>query len=248
MHLHLLELEQHNRITNHHYLTRLMKLLRYCVSHPDVSGVKHHILPKNKSWFPEYAKSKENLVLVSTRVHFLIHHLMWKAFPKDAAMYTAFWNMSHLNKDTKLTTKQYEKIRLLHSIRMKTNNPAKQPGAMDCNLGDNNPAKRPEVRAKISKASKERMNLPENVEKARQLGKLNKGKHAGELNPSKRPEVRTKISLALSGKPKSELHKIKMSIATKNAFATCQYCGIRTSAGNIARWHNHKCKLRPQHS
>jgi len=240
MFIDLLAKESESRITNLHFLNRLLKILAWCHLHPNKLGVKHHILPKCKSWFPEYAKNNKNIVKISNRMHFLIHHLMWKAFPKDKAMYTACWNMSHLNKNVKLSAKQYATIRKLHSDNMRLNNPAKRPGAMDLYKGDGNPAKRPDVRKKISDAQKGRIVSDE--QKQKQSAKMI-GRFTGDLNSSKRADVRKKISDALKGKSKSQEHIRKMSIATKNAFKTCRYCGTYTSAGNITRWHNNNCKL-----
>jgi hypothetical protein len=242
MFISLLSEESQKRVTNYHFLNRLLKVLRWCYANPDPQGVRHHILPKCKSWAPEYAKDARNIVRVSVRMHFLIHHLMWKAFPKDTAMYTACWNMSHLNKNTVLNARQYAKIRELHSSNMRLHNPAKRPGVMDSCKGEGNPAKRPEVRQKISNALKGKPKSDE--QKQKQSNKM-KGRFTGDLNAAKRPEVRQKISNALKGKPKSQEHVLKMSLATKNAFKTCVHCGIRSSAGNISRWHNDNCKLHP---
>ncbi|HET8688613.1 MAG TPA: hypothetical protein VFM18_18520 [Methanosarcina sp.] len=228
MYLTILENQQLNRATNLHYLSRLLRLLRHCILNPCNNGVRHHVLPKNKNWFPEYKSNKENIVMVSSKMHFLIHHLMWKTFYKDTAMYTAFWNMSHLDKTVRLTSKQFAILRDLHSQRMKDNNPAKVPGAMDSIKGEKNPAKRPEVRAKLAKAALKRMTRPENIEKAVIWGKMNKG-IAGENNPAKRQSSRDKISAIHKGIP-----KIKKQ---------CPYCNTLVGgAANYQRWHGDNCK------
>jgi len=226
MFINLLSEESQKRPTNYHFLNRLLKILRWCQTYPDQDGVKHHILPKCKSWFPEYATDTRNIVKISTKMHFLIHHLMWKSFPKDTAMYTACWNMSHLNKNVKLNARQYATIRKLHSDNMRLNNPAKRPGVMDMCKGDGNPAKRPDVRQKISDALKGHIVSEEQKQKQRVSMQ---GRFTGDLNVSKRPDVRQKISDALKGKPKVQ--------------KTCPHCGIYTSLANISRWHNNNCKL-----
>ena len=241
--LNILESQSDVRVTNVHYLCRLIKLLRHCIDHPLAVGVKHHILPKCKSWFPEYAKDKNNLIIVTPRMHFIIHYLLHKSFPKDPAMYTACWNMSHLNKDSTLSSKQYESLRLQFSQRMKSHNPAKRPGAMDSCRGENNPAKRQEVRDKISNAHKGKIISDE--QKANHSLKM-KGRNTGNSNPAKRQEVRDKISNALKGKTKSDSHRAKMSIATKSSIKQCIHCGIVATSGNIGRWHNDRCKFRKE--
>lgn len=230
MFIKLLENQQSIRPTNLHYLLRLLKVLDTAKETKYISGHLHHILPKCNSWFPCYSKEKDNLIMLPPRLHFLVHHLMHKAFPKDKSMYTAFWNMSHLNKGIKLTARQYENLRQLHSDNMRENNPAKVPGAMDSCRGENNPAKRPEVRHKISIASKARANLPENLDKVAKLGRANKGKRTGDENPARNAATRLKISQSLVGK--------------KKPLIQCMHCSMRSSATNIKRWHNDNCRLR----
>lgn len=84
----------------------------------------------------------------------------------------------------------------------------------DRRRGDNNPAKRPEVRKKISQAK---------------LGKP-RIDQLGELNSAKRPEVRKKISEKLKGIPKL---KIK-----------CPHCIQNGQPSNMYRWHFDNCKFK----
>jgi group I intron endonuclease len=80
--------------------------------------------------------------------------------------------------------------------------------------GEKNPAKRLDVREKISKSK---------IGKPR-LDQL------GELNSAKRPEVRKKISENLKGKQKQ---KIK-----------CTHCGKTGQPSNMYRWHFNNCKYK----
>ena len=80
--------------------------------------------------------------------------------------------------------------------------------------GDANPAKRPEVRAKISQALKGRTN-PLIV---------------GNLNPAKRDDVRKKISESMKGRKKSII--------------ACPTCNKTGQASNMYRWHFENCKLK----
>ena len=99
---------------NTHYLSRVVKILKtYKEQDPKVSRKRgfqhHHILPKNKDWFPEYVGSKENKILLPARAHLVVHHLMMKAFPGDTMMMWAFYRMSSLKKYSmsKLSSKSY---------------------------------------------------------------------------------------------------------------------------------------------
>lgn len=80
--------------------------------------------------------------------------------------------------------------------------------------GDKNPAKRPEVRKKISIAKKGKPRIDQ----------------LGDLNSAKRPDVRQKISDSLKGKEKPELK--------------CPKCGkIGRGHSNMYRWHFDNCKV-----
>lgn len=74
---------------------------------------RHHILPK--SLFPLWVKDKRNMVLLTSREHFFCHQLLYKIYPCKEMNYALFY-MSICKKDgMKLSSKQYEKIRLEYS-------------------------------------------------------------------------------------------------------------------------------------
>lgn len=195
------KLKNQERPTNNHYLNRLIKILYYYANNVPIDCYeKHHILPKNKSWYPEFSKDSNNILKVPIKAHFIIHHLLHKSFPKCPAMYTAFWNMTHLNKSVKLTSKQYSSIRKLHSDNMKINNPSKGFGVMDGIRGELNPAKRPEVREKIRKARLGKVVSDDT--KLKQREKMI-GRYDGENNPfygkshSEKSKEKVRLSRAL---------------------------------------------------
>ena len=107
-------LEQPN--SNHHYLNRLIKLLNHFISIEPKDKPKgfesHHIVPKAKSWKPEWKDEKDNLLKVPAKAHYIIHHLMWKAFPDDYAMTKAFHRIIHGKQKHPITAKIYENVRL----------------------------------------------------------------------------------------------------------------------------------------
>lgn len=84
----------------------------------------------------------------------------------------------------------------------------------DRQRGDKNPAKRPDVRSKISNSKKGKPR-PDQL---------------GDLNSAKRPEVREKIQLKLKGIPKQ---KIK-----------CPFCDKEGQPSNMYRWHYTNCKYK----
>ena len=107
--------------SNPHYLNRLVRLLTHYISIEPPKKTKgfedHHIVPKAKSWKPEWDKIPENHLRVPVKAHYVIHHLMWKAFPFDRAMRYAFWMTFIGQQRQRITAKVYESIKrnLSHS-------------------------------------------------------------------------------------------------------------------------------------
>ena len=104
-------LEQPN--SNPHYLKRLVKLLNHFILIEPPKKTKgyesHHIVPR--SWKPEWEKEPDNLLKVPAKAHYVIHHLMWKAFPANNAMQRAVWFICHVQTNQKITAKVYSNLK-----------------------------------------------------------------------------------------------------------------------------------------
>lgn len=79
------------------YLHRYLKFCKHCILKQDTIDIsvyteKHHILPV--SLFPEYSRSKENIVKVTGREHYLMHWMLAKAL--GDRMWYAFNMMSRI--------------------------------------------------------------------------------------------------------------------------------------------------------
>ncbi len=77
----LLQSKNHNQ----HYLARYWKFIQWCQARQttDEYAESHHILPKAKDLFPEYAdvkKFKWNSVDLTAREHIMAHIMLWKAY------------------------------------------------------------------------------------------------------------------------------------------------------------------------
>lgn len=48
---------------------------------------------------------------VPVKAHYIIHHLMWKAFPKCHKMAKSFWYTCHGQQKQKITAKVYESLK-----------------------------------------------------------------------------------------------------------------------------------------
>ena len=92
---------------NYHYLNRYKSLL---LQYSDNSGYTeiHHVCPKSLGG----SDDPDNLIAIPSRIHFLAHWMLWKAYDTDELSY-AFWAMCHQKKKgqehryTKINSKTY---------------------------------------------------------------------------------------------------------------------------------------------
>lgn len=82
---------------------------------------RHHILPK--SLFPLWTKKHSNVVLLTAREHFFCHQLLTKIYPSDKMFFALHAFISRPNSDYHITSKEYERIKLEWSEKMKNNKP-----------------------------------------------------------------------------------------------------------------------------
>lgn len=205
---------------NHHYLSRYISLItkfkeRNLVKKENPGFHGHHIIPRCLNGSNE----KSNIVVLSPREHFIIHHLLWKAFPQTSLTF-AFRSMVHGTKkygSNKITSRVYEKLRLDNKERGVSDETKKrmsesQKGRIvseETRLKISENSKREnlseETRRKMSKSAKERGISEETKLK---ISESNKGKKKSE-------ETRRKMSESKKGKKKSEEHRRKLSEASK---------------------------------
>lgn len=93
------------------YYHRYIKFIEYFSKNPATteSAEEHHILPRSMGG----DDSSNNLVLLSPKGHLIAHHLLWRAY-RNAEMASAFWFMSHIEKDKqwiKITAREYQKLK-----------------------------------------------------------------------------------------------------------------------------------------
>lgn len=97
--------------------------------------------------------------------------------------------------------------------------------------GDDNVAKRPDVRKKISEAAKSRKHPSPSNETRKKISEANSGKKRLDVSNYK--------------KPKSSEHKAKIAKASLNRKReTCKYCGITCAINTLTRFHNDRCKAK----
>ncbi|CAB4133127.1 HNHc domain containing protein [uncultured Caudovirales phage] len=105
---------------NNFYLIRYNKLINH-YKNVIVDGFyeKHHIIPKCLGG----TNNNDNLVLLPTRVHFIAHALLYKAYPKETKLAQAFGMMVASNKHQKgrkFSSRLYEMSKSARSNSMKS--------------------------------------------------------------------------------------------------------------------------------
>lgn len=103
--------------TNYHYLSRYNRLIEHYKCNPTEGFVeKHHIVPKCKGGTDDV----ENLILLPTRVHFICHYLLHKAYPSDRQLAHAFAMMGVENSfQQRCASKLYEKTKQARALALK---------------------------------------------------------------------------------------------------------------------------------
>jgi hypothetical protein len=84
----------------------------------------HHIVPRCLNG----NNIKSNLVLLTGREHYLCHWLLWKSNPNNNSLLLAYHKMvyqkrTYQERNFKISSKQYELLKIANSERMKKNNP-----------------------------------------------------------------------------------------------------------------------------
>lgn len=112
---------------SNHYLNRYIKLITYyCKINFEGYTETHHILPKSMGGTDD----KSNLIVLSARLHYIAHWLLYRAY-KNQSMSYAFLMLHSSNKKQKryYNSKIYEKLKIeygeMMSEIMKINNPFK---------------------------------------------------------------------------------------------------------------------------
>jgi hypothetical protein len=107
---------------NELYLNRYKSLLEHYTYTSDYPEI-HHICPKSLGG----RDSPDNLISIPSRVHFVAHWMLWKAYQTDELAY-AFWAMCHQkkrgqeNRYTKINSKTYEILKKRRSIVISNSN------------------------------------------------------------------------------------------------------------------------------
>ena len=218
-----------------HMLNRYIKLIKYAKTLSVTEcGEEHHIVPKSMGG----TDARKNLVILTPRLHYLAHYMLWKAF-RNRKMAYAFHIMIHGNphhtRYTKVSSKVYES--LIKECR-------------ELNKGINHPmyGKKKSEESKVNQRNSVK-GIKWSDERRQERSKLLREKYKKNPREPLSDEVKQKISKANKGKPKpmSDAHKAALHIHVLNKqVSTCPHCNKTGQSLNMNRWHFDNCKLRPQ--
>ena len=174
-----------HEVKSQHFFNRYLKFIEYCrSSKKDSYGEHHHIIPKSMGG----TNDNTNLIFLTYREHFISHLLLWKSFQNKETNF-ALWSMRMGNRNFKLNSKSYSKLKEQHSKlqsdRMKMFNPMFNE----------------ESKEKISKSRKGKK---ASLETKQKMSMVRKG-------VKKTEETKNRISISSKNKKKSEEHRLNLS-------------------------------------
>jgi hypothetical protein len=190
---------------------------------------RHHIIPKSCGG----SNKKSNIVKLTPREHFLVHWLLTKSMIDIHHTNKMKFALKRLMNAAKKVNKhtwckwQYETARRHHSEVCKATMTGENNPMFGRNHSEN-------AKTSISKANK---GSKRTAETKFLMSSIHKGKVVSH-------DTRSQIRNAMLGKPKSEEHCKKLSLAQKNVSKlVCPHCGLLSTPGNAKRWHFDNCKL-----
>ncbi len=196
----------------------------------------HHIQPKCMGG----NNDKINLVLLTAKEHFICHKLLCKIYPNEKKLAHAYWAMCNQKKEGrtyKVSSRDYEEAKYLHSKIMKKFKHSEETIQIIRNTHKDKP-KSKEHRAKQSKIMTGRTYSKEiNKSKGRS------GNENGFYGKKHTEETKQKNRYAHTGNITSVETKLKLSIANlSRPKIKCKKCG-REIGGGIGNFKKHKCTI-----
>ena len=191
----------------------------------------HHIIPRCLGGSDE----KENKVLLTAREHYVCHKLLYYIYPNDNRLSMAYHYMINTKKDKrnlKITSREYEEVRLAQSISMKRENRSEETlrkmrdskigtkhseetikKRSNSMMGENNPMFGRSISIESIEKGKETRRNKSQYEKDERIRKIKESK----IGKKMKPESIQKRLETIKNKPESEkkLSIIKFSESLK---------------------------------
>lgn len=177
---------------------------------------KHHIIPKSLGG----SNTKDNLVKLTAREHFVCHRLLTK-MTCGTALYKMQKAVERMTASNKFHNRLYISAKLFEQLRIQSYNAHSLLMTGRFSKEDN-----PMYGKKHTEETKQKL------------------RNAAKLREKSSIETRNKISIARAKQVYSILSKSKMSAAWKlKTKLTCIHCGIICPPHLHNRWHGNNCKL-----
>jgi hypothetical protein len=186
------------------------------IKHNGAYYENHHIIPKCVGGI----NSKENLILLTAKEHYICHELLTYIYPKNRNLAVALMRMSGYRTKYKVSARDYAR--------------AKE------NLS--NTAISKETRDKLSNVWKDRKHTTTSKEKMREQKLGEKNPMFGKISPNKgktysfTEQQRKNLSKSMEGKS-PKINSMKKE---------CEYCHKSFTIPCYKHWHGERCKIKNQ--
>ena len=197
----------------------------------------HHIIPKCLG----ENNSKENLVLLTAREHFIAHKLLSLIYPGNESLLYTVWMMSvsknNSKRDYKVSSREYERYKIIHIELVSKTHSGKTVTE--------------ESRKKMSKsATGRKMSLESKMKRSEGgRGKPKSKEHCENLSKSATGRIMSKEAVdkmknSLTGRTMSKESVLKGIETKKNKpVIYCPYCDVYSkNESNMKRFHFENCK------
>lgn len=205
---------------------------------------KHHIVPKCIGG----ADTRDNLVQLTAREHFIAHYLLAKMYP-DTGLPHALWRMA--NNGRSVCSKTYEIARKLHAKRISEDTEANMrrgsPGQANGMYGKTHSAS---AIARIKEANNIKVECPHcglngtnSIMKRWHFDNCKLSPNYVAPPKMKRRKATEETKQKISNAHKGKDSPLKGRPQKKDT--TCPHCGIVGGNAQLSRWHFDNCKKNP---
>lgn len=230
-----------NKKHTEHYLRRYVKLASFYkernLKKKKFLHHEHHIIPKAFGG-PD---TNENLIYITPREHFILHHLLYKAFPKSS-MTTAFFGMCNGFRhycDNKITSKVYEKLQIEKAERQSEIQKKKVEDGKHHGLGPETNLKR------VAEGRHNFQKRPDGSSLA--SDRVVEGKHHWQDKEKSREAAKKRVADGKNHLSGGELQRKMFENGThpSQIKKLCPHCNKEFDLMNFSNHHGDRCKLNP---